>query len=233
MGQGVGSSALYSAVSAVGGRWHDLAIADILLAVSMCIAFMWYDARQRELIVQQYEDLKVARRRAVQRENLVAVGRLASSVAHEVRNPLGVIRSSTPHRYHSAYWSNRRHGPSTGSTFASKTIFASRPTRICWFKRCKTWWRTRLRSVTRSGFRPPSTTARSSFECWTTGSACRRSSENSSSSPYFTTKTSGTGLGLPMARKIVELHDGHIEYRDDEGLGPDDRGACFEVRIPR
>ena len=37
--------------------------------------------------------------------------------------------------------------------------------------------------------------------------------------PYFTTKRSGTGLGLPMVKKIVDEHEGHIaiDSRPQEG----------------
>ena len=31
--------------------------------------------------------------------------------------------------------------------------------------------------------------------------------------PYFTTKTRGTGLGLPIARRIAQAHEGNIELR--------------------
>jgi two-component system sensor histidine kinase HydH len=46
--------------------------------------------------------------------------------------------------------------------------------------------------------------------------------------PFHTTKTRGTGLGLAVSRRIVELHGGHIEVADAP-----DGGAVFEVRLPR
>jgi two-component system sensor histidine kinase HydH len=45
--------------------------------------------------------------------------------------------------------------------------------------------------------------------------------------PFHTTKTRGTGLGLAVSRRIVELHGGHI----DVGDAPDG-GAVFEVHLP-
>lgn len=46
--------------------------------------------------------------------------------------------------------------------------------------------------------------------------------------PYFTTKASGSGLGLPTTRRIVEAHDGEIEVVSEEG-----RGTDFVIRLPR
>lgn len=45
--------------------------------------------------------------------------------------------------------------------------------------------------------------------------------------PYFTTKTSGTGLGLAMSRKIVELWKGSIWFESEEGSG-----TTFFIRLP-
>jgi len=45
--------------------------------------------------------------------------------------------------------------------------------------------------------------------------------------PYFTTKSGGTGLGLPTTRRIVEAHQGRIDIQTEPG-----RGTDFVVRLP-
>ena len=45
--------------------------------------------------------------------------------------------------------------------------------------------------------------------------------------PYFTTKTSGTGLGLAMTRQMVEVWGGSISYETAEALG-----TTFTIRLP-
>ena len=46
--------------------------------------------------------------------------------------------------------------------------------------------------------------------------------------PFFTTKEQGTGLGLPIAARIIEKHGGAIEYQ----TAPD-RGTTFSILLPR
>lgn len=36
---------------------------------------------------------------------------------------------------------------------------------------------------------------------------------------YFTTKSYGTGLGIPYIKEIIKLHDGSIEYSSQENVG--------------
>lgn len=45
--------------------------------------------------------------------------------------------------------------------------------------------------------------------------------------PFHTTKTNGSGLGLPTARKIIVSHGGTIDVQSEPG-----RGTKFTIRLP-
>ncbi len=45
--------------------------------------------------------------------------------------------------------------------------------------------------------------------------------------PYFSTKTTGTGLGLPIARRNIELSGGQIDVESEKG-----RGTAVTIRLP-
>jgi PAS domain S-box-containing protein len=44
--------------------------------------------------------------------------------------------------------------------------------------------------------------------------------------PFFSTKETGTGLGLPLSRKIIEIHKGTMKVKSD------DNGTCFLIELP-
>ncbi|HEX9045761.1 MAG TPA: ATP-binding protein, partial [Verrucomicrobiae bacterium] len=46
--------------------------------------------------------------------------------------------------------------------------------------------------------------------------------------PFFTTKDTGTGLGLPIAARIVEKHQGVLQYQTES-----DHGTTFGIILPR
>jgi signal transduction histidine kinase len=46
--------------------------------------------------------------------------------------------------------------------------------------------------------------------------------------PFFTTKEGGTGLGLPISRRIIESYGGTLTCADSPH-----GGACFTILLPR
>ena len=44
---------------------------------------------------------------------------------------------------------------------------------------------------------------------------------------YFTTKPQGSGIGLAMTYRIVQLHDGAIDFTSEPG-----KGTTFFLRLP-
>jgi nitrogen fixation/metabolism regulation signal transduction histidine kinase len=46
--------------------------------------------------------------------------------------------------------------------------------------------------------------------------------------PFFTTKQKGTGIGLSIVRKVLNMHEGSIRFQTTEG-----EGTTFIIRLPR
>lgn len=47
--------------------------------------------------------------------------------------------------------------------------------------------------------------------------------------PYYTTKTKGTGLGLPIVSKIINEHSGDFLIKSKE----DSKGTIVEITLPK
>lgn len=70
-------------------------------------------------------------------------------------------------------------------------------------------------------------TRRVRIEVEDTGSGIAPADADQIFNPFFTTKDSGTGLGLALTNKIVEDHGGTIDYRQAAG-----GGAMFRIVLP-
>ena len=46
--------------------------------------------------------------------------------------------------------------------------------------------------------------------------------------PFFTTKTSGSGIGLSLCKQIMTLHDGSINVKSES-----EKGSCFILTFPK
>lgn len=49
---------------------------------------------------------------------------------------------------------------------------------------------------------------------------------------YFTTKPKGSGIGLALTYRIVQLHGGSMDVRSNADVGSPERGTTFTVRLP-
>jgi signal transduction histidine kinase len=61
-----------------------------------------------------------------------------------------------------------------------------------------------------------------------TGSGLDEKTAANMFTPFFSTRPSGTGLGLPLVKKIIDLHGGRLFYQSAPG-----RGTTFTIGLPR
>jgi two-component system sensor histidine kinase HydH len=241
-----------------------------------------------ETIRSQQAALAVSQRAAFENEKLAAIGRLAAGIAHEVRNPLGVIRASAAMvRGHFAPGddSHRACGfildeiDRLDGLIASLLAFA-RPTALRVRPAALDQVVARAAALADETLRKrdaklvaeiaapapelpmdPDLIAQVLLGLVTNaaeavapggcvalrarvepevvvvavaddGPGVPEADRTRVFEPFYTTKASGTGLGLAMAERIARAHGGELRVVQGAGAGPGGRGACFELVLP-
>ena len=247
--------------------------------------------RSAEVIAAQLAALEESQARLIQSEKMASLGRLTAGVAHEVRNPLGVIRSSasmimddleegSEARLASAFI---REEVDRLNGFVNALLDFSRPVRAA-------MGRVELDAVARAaellageavreagaavtieeeGGLPPvegdadlltqvvlglmlnAAQVMAAAECpervivarlcrdgegvaievADSGPGVAEADRERVFEPFFTTRPDGTGLGLAMARRVVEVHGGAIAAVPGRGAAQGGAGACLRVSL--
>lgn len=242
------------------------------------------DREQSAIIRTQMEAIEAARARLVQSEKLAALGQLSASIAHEVRNPLAVIRSAAQSLGESVAGRDAEGERACRfitaeidrltSVVGSLLAFA-RPLRLdlkpvavdelfdgalqlaapdltrahVQVARPLPTAPLRVRAdvdlvrqvlvgllvnaveaVGRNGAITLDAHDREGaieIEVADSGPGVPTELRSRIFEPFFTTRAKGTGLGLPIARQIIEAHGGKLDVGERRG-----GGARFTVRLP-
>jgi len=241
------------------------------------------DREQSAIIRSQMEAIEATRARLVQSEKLAALGQLSATIAHEVRNPLAVIRSAAQSLGESVTAGDTdgqkacafitaeidRLTNVVGSllAFARPLRLEPRPVGVdelfdgALLLAGPDLTREQVR-VERGNTRPlrvqadvdlvrqvlvgllvnaveaagrngeinldaHASNGTVEIEIADSGPGVPAELHTRIFEPFFTTRARGTGLGLPIARQIVEAHGGKLEVAARRG-----GGARFLVRLP-
>lgn len=277
---------------AMGGRDVTILVAAVYGSSVACLGWVvgrLIESRRRDrdqstLIRAQMEAIEAARARLVQSEKLAALGQLSATIAHEVRNPLAVIRSAAQSLGESVAPGDAESERAcrfitveidrltsvvgsllafarplrlelrpvgvdelfdgalllAGPDLARERIQVTRPTTLAPLRVQADVDLVRqvlvgllVNAVEAAG--PEGTIALDVHEragsveidVADSGPGVPAELRTRIFEPFFTTRTRGTGLGLPIARQIVEAHGGTLAVGERRG-----GGARFTVRLP-
>ncbi|MBI3891946.1 MAG: hypothetical protein HY303_10505 [Candidatus Wallbacteria bacterium] len=77
--------------------WHTMTWSGIFYLLARFLEQRLLAREAAEIIADQYQKLVASQNQLLRSAKLAALGELSASMAHEIRNPLGIIRSSAAH----------------------------------------------------------------------------------------------------------------------------------------
>jgi len=242
-----------------------------------------------ETIKRQIEELERAQQAAVQQEKLAALGRLAAGLAHEIRNPLGVIRASASlvregfqpgeDAYRACQFICEETDRLNGLVHSLLSLSRPAPLRAEPVDLTTVIGRGLQladNALAHRGIEARQAIADPLPRVWgdpdlltqallnlllnaaeslegrggrvlvrlvcegdevhldvaDDGPGIPAEDEKKVFEPFFTTKPKGSGLGLPIAQRIAEVHGGRIDFLPALGSGRHGSGACFRLSLP-
>lgn len=266
------------------GLWFGASFALLGFLVGYVVEGRRRDREAAALIQVQVETIAATRARLAQSEKLATLGQLATAIAHEVRNPLAVIRSAAQGIAETAPAADAATRRACGfitdeidrlSSVVTSLLAFARPPQLQprtvavpeLLERAATLAREELDAravrfvrdaaadlpalrgdpdlvcqvllgLLSNGAEAAGAGGEVRLEARATGGRVELAVADSGPGvppelrervfePFFTTRARGTGLGLAVARQIVEAHGGQIEVGERPG-----GGARFTIRMP-
>lgn len=220
-----------------------------------------------------------------QSEKLASMGRMVSSIAHEIRNPLGIIKSSSEYLInrgnmdktstslmHAIYDESKRLSTTVSdfldyarprkagneivnlteivqkvwaflqTSFTEKNIEAKidLPESLCIRGDADLMYRAVYNIFVNAGQAMEqngtiTVTGKQEYDfiylSFTDSGTGFSGDIAQNLDPFYTTKDTGTGLGLPIVQSIIKTHSGHLKLKNSEENGVIS-GACVEFILP-
>src|SRR5215813_6399414 len=182
-------------------------------------------------ILRDLTELVATQQRLIERETLASLGEMAAVVAHDIRNPLGGIKTAAQFLSSRAAGDGRTIEDMTVSVLAGvsqiESIVADLVVNVDGQRLRRVFVNVISNALEATEHRLSARVEvilyrrgrHAVVEITDNGEGIPAEARAKILRPFFTTKPTGTGLGLVIVKKIMDLHGGKIEIDTTPGVG--------------